>query len=67
MSATAASPCRPGNRIPELHPSEPDREFEGIPKSRVPVPEPAYGCVEWFQYVDRPGVSPAAAQTFTRM
>jgi hypothetical protein len=66
MSAAAASAHKPGNRIPELSPFGPGRELEGIPKPQTPVPGPAYGCVEWFKYVDRPGASPAAPETFTR-
>lgn len=53
MSAAAAVGKR-GNRIAELDPFEPGEQRQGIPQPRVPVPEPAYGCVEWFHYLDHP-------------
>jgi hypothetical protein len=49
---TAAAVGKPGNRIAELNPFEPGQERKGI--LHPPVPEPAYGCVEWFHYLDYP-------------
>lgn len=64
MSAAAAV-GKPGNRIAELNPFEPGQERKGIPPSLVPVPEPAYGCVEWFQYLDHP-CAPVVSQRVPR-
>jgi len=60
MNAAAASAHKPGNRIPELSPFEPGPEPERIPTPQIPVAGPAYGCVEWFKYLDRPGPSSPA-------
>jgi hypothetical protein len=67
MSALVST-HKPGRRLAELSPfgldaGEPS-EHAVSAEARSPVPESAYGCVEWFQYLDHPAVSvavPAAA------
>ena len=52
---TATVPVRkPGDRIPELSPFESGQEPVGAFPPGIPVRGPAYGCVEWFHYVERP-------------
>ena len=59
-----ASTHRPGDRLPELCPFELEpalgQEPKGSPQAPMPLAGSAYGCVEWFQYLDHPAATPAA-------
>ena len=55
---------KPGDRLPELTPFElgPELGQDRNPaEPRLPLPGSAYGCVEWFQYLDHPTATPAIA------
>ena len=61
--STPAPAHKPGNRIVDLSPFELGRELEGAPR-QIPGAGPAYGCVEWFHYLEHPAAtsdSPASA------
>jgi hypothetical protein len=52
---------KPGSRLPQLSPFEPGEDLKRRVQRQIPVPESAYGCVEWFQYLDHPVEAPALA------
>ena len=59
-----ASTHKPGDRLPELSPFElgPGLGQDPNPADlRLPLAGSAYGCVEWFQYLDHPTATPALA------
>lgn len=57
-----ASTHKPGTRLTELSPfelePEPGREPGPAPSPATPFTRSAYGCVEWFQYLDYPTAVP---------
>jgi hypothetical protein len=61
-----ASTHRPVGRLAHLSPFDPERERRDEP-SPAPAPEAAsaYGCVEWFPYLDH-GPAPRATLAPTR-
>lgn len=66
MSTLALAPAhKPGNRIPELSPFELGQEPKGTPKEIVGA-EAAYGCVEWFHYLEQPAATPGTPATAPR-
>ena len=44
---------KPGSRLSELSPFEPEQRPQGVLPPRIPLPEPDYGCVEWFHYLEQ--------------
>lgn len=63
--STPAPAHKAGNRILELNPFELGKELEGIPKE-IPGAGPAYGCVEWFHYLEHPAAMPGTPATAPR-
>jgi hypothetical protein len=59
-----ASTRRPVGRLAQLSPFDPERRDEPSP-APTPDTESAYGCVEWFHYLD-PAPAPRAAPAPTR-
>lgn len=59
---TAVPAPKPRNRIPKPDPFELGQELEGTRK-QIPDAGPAYGCVEWFQYLDHRATTPAFPAT----
>ena len=57
--STPAPAHKPGNRIPELSPFELGQELEGTPKG-IAGARAAYGCVEWFHYLEHPAATPGS-------
>jgi hypothetical protein len=62
MSAAAAV-HKPGNRILELSPFELGPELKDTLKPQISLAGPAYGCVEWFHYIEEPAARPASPRT----
>jgi hypothetical protein len=51
---------KPGNRLSELSPF--DLGLKGAVEAELPLPEPAFGCVEWFHYPGHPAMPPASGE-----
>ena len=65
MSTPAPAPAhKPGHRVLDLSPFELGKEIEGTPKE-IAGAEAAYGCVEWFHYLD-PAATPGTPATAPR-
>jgi hypothetical protein len=59
-----ASTHRSVGRLAQLSPFDPERERRDEPSPATPDTVSAYGCVEWFHYLD-PGPVPRAAPAAT--
>jgi hypothetical protein len=61
-----ASTHRPVGRLAQLSPFDPERERrDEVSPAPTSAAAPAYGCVEWFHYLD-PGAARAAHATTRR-
>jgi hypothetical protein len=58
-----AATHKPGHRLQDLSPFE---AHEGSPQPWTQPAGSAYGCVEWFQYLDRPAAGAAPAPRGSR-
>ncbi len=65
MSAVRST-HRAGSRLSELSPFQPEQGPKGAVQPWGRLPEGAYGCVEWFPYVEHSGTPPARAARFPR-
>jgi hypothetical protein len=64
LAATLAAAHKPGHRLPDLTPFEleqGERAGGGPAQPRLPQGASAFGCVEWFQYLDRPAAAATAS------
>jgi hypothetical protein len=59
-----ASAHKPGKRLSELSPF--DLELQGAVEAQSPLPESAFGCVEWFHYPEHPAMPPASGEQSPR-